>query len=144
MSEHFTGSYAPELFNEKKRYSLLQAQQLSSLTDAELRDMHQMSGTALRRFIQEQVGDSVIDNGFKIAQHPTDNTNNFLITGGDGSLDNPGVLFLKGNRLFLRNSIGYKDQTNTGYITDDAYTETVLPSWPPWHARPTPRDVGAT
>jgi photosystem II stability/assembly factor-like uncharacterized protein len=127
MAEGYKGNYAPDLFNEEKRYEIFQAQQLASLTDAELRDMHHMSNTFERRVIQGQVGDSVIGDGFKITEHPTDSTNNFLITGGDGSLNNPGVLFLKGHRLFLRNSIGYKDQ-GTGTIVDDQFTETVLPS----------------
>jgi hypothetical protein len=126
MTTAYTGSYSPEMYNEDKRYYLLQAQQLSGLTDAELRDMHKMSNTYIRRFIQEQVGDGAIDTGFKIVQHPTDNTNNFLITGGDGT--NPGVLFLNGYRLFLNNSIGYKDQTNSGSLTDAAFTETTLPA----------------
>jgi photosystem II stability/assembly factor-like uncharacterized protein len=128
MFEGYKGSYAPELFNEEKRYEIFQAQQLASLTDAELRDMHQMSTTFTRRVIQGQVGDSVIGNGFKIEEHPTDRTNNFLITGGDGTLDNPGVLYLKGHRLFLRSSIGYSDQTNDGTFTNDCFTKTILPA----------------
>ena len=127
MSEGFKGNYAPELFNEEKRYALFQAQQLASLTDAELRDMHQMSSTSLRRFVQGQIGDCVIDDGFKIVA-ATDSTNNFSILGGNGTVEDPGVLFLKGYRLFLRDPIDYKDQTNAGFITDDSYTETPLPS----------------
>jgi photosystem II stability/assembly factor-like uncharacterized protein len=128
MAEGYKGDYAPELFNEEKRYEIFQAQQLASLTDAELRDMHQMSTTLIQRIVQGQVGDSAIDNGFKITEHPTDATNNFQITGGDGSLNDPGVLFLKGHRLFLRDSIGYKDQSNTGTIVEDWFTETSLPA----------------
>lgn len=124
MAEGFKGQYAPELFNEEKRYYLLQAQEFANLTDAELRDMHRMSNTFTRRFIQTELGDSAVGNGFKITEHPSDSTGNFLISGGSGSLDDPGVLFLKGYRLSLRNNIGYKDQTNTGSITDDAYTRT--------------------
>jgi photosystem II stability/assembly factor-like uncharacterized protein len=127
MGEGYKGQYAPNLFNEQKRYYLFQPQEQANLTDAELRDMHLISNTNLRRFIQEEFGDSAIRDGFKIAEHPTDNTNNFLITGGDGSLDNPGVMFLKGYRLSLRGDIGYTDQSNTGNITADEYTKTILP-----------------
>jgi photosystem II stability/assembly factor-like uncharacterized protein len=128
MSESFKGQYAPELYNEEKRYYLLQAQEFANLTDAELRDMHQMSNTFTRRIVQTEIGDSAVKNGFKISEHPSDTVRNFLIQGGDGSLDDPGVVFLKGYRLSLRNSIGYKDQTSTGSITGDAYTQTTLPA----------------
>ena len=128
MAEGFKGNYAPELFNELKRYYLLQAQEKTSLTDAELRDLNELSNTFTRRFIQNEVGDSAIDDSFKIVQHPTDNVNNFSITGGEGTLDDPGVLFLKGFRLSLRNDIAYKDQTNNGDIESDAYTKTILPA----------------
>ena len=124
MAEGFKGSYAPELYNELKRYYLLQAQEKTSLTDAELRDLHEMANTFTRRFIQGQVGDSAVGTGFRIGQHPSDPVNNFLIEGGQGTLDAPGVLFLKGYRLSLRGGIGYKDQTDNGDITTDAYTAT--------------------
>jgi photosystem II stability/assembly factor-like uncharacterized protein len=124
----FKGQYAPELYDERKRYYLLQAQEFANLTDAELRDLHQISNTITRRIIQNEVGDSAIDDGFKIEEHPSDPINNFQIKGGNGTLDDPGVMFLKGYRLSLRDDIGYKDQTSSGSITDDAYTTTVLPA----------------
>jgi photosystem II stability/assembly factor-like uncharacterized protein len=126
MSEQYRGDYAPELFDEEKKYYLLQAQELSTLTDAELRDMHDISQTALRRFVQAQIGTGSINNGFLIAENTGDTSNNFKITGGDGTLDNPGAFFLDGYRCILRGDIDYKDQTNTGLITDDGYTETPL------------------
>ena len=126
MSEQYRGDYAPELFDEEKKYYLLQAQELSTLTDAELRDMHDISQTALRRFVQAQIGTGSINNGFLIAENTGDTSNNFKITGGDGILDNPGAFFLDGYRCILRGDIDYKDQTNTGLITDDGYTETPL------------------
>jgi photosystem II stability/assembly factor-like uncharacterized protein len=125
MSETYKGQYAPELFNERKRYYLLQAQEQTNLTDAELRDLNTISGTFTRRFIQGQVGDSAIDTGFKIAEY-TNPVNNFLITGG-ANLESPGTFHLKGYRLFLTEDITYKDQTSTGAITDDGYTKTILP-----------------
>jgi photosystem II stability/assembly factor-like uncharacterized protein len=124
----FYGNYAPELFDERKRYYLLQAQEKISLTDAELRDLHEMASTFTRRVIQGQVGDSAIGDGFRVIQHPVNATNDFQIVGGDGSLNNLGTLFLKGFRLSLRNNISYSDQNNSGSITDDAYTETSLPA----------------
>ena len=130
MSEIYKGDYAPDLYNEEKRYYLLQAQQLANLTDAELRDLHEISNTYTRRVIQAQIGDTAIRDGYKIAQtqNTGDAVNNFLITGGDGTLDNPGEFYLKGYRLFLKGDISYNDQTNTGSLTDDGYTETVLPA----------------
>ena len=103
MSESYTGNYAPDLYDEEKRYYLLQAQQQANLTDAELRDLHNISNSYVRRFIQEQIGNAAIGNGFKIAED-TDTSNNFLITGGNNTLDNPGVYYLKGYRLFLKNN----------------------------------------
>ncbi|MHA1170028.1 MAG: YCF48-related protein, partial [Candidatus Hodarchaeales archaeon] len=125
MSEQFKGDYAPGLYDEEKRYYLLQAQELATLTDAELRDMHYISNTYARRIIQSQIGDCSINEGFKIVEN-TDSSNNFKITGGDDTLDNPGVYFLKGYRLFLKDDITYKGQDSSGNITDDGYTETIL------------------
>lgn len=127
MSEQYQGNYAPELFNEAKKYYLLQAQQLANLTDAELRELHHISNTYLRRFIKDQIGDCAINGGFLVAENTPDKSNNFLITGGDGTLDNPGVFFLDGYRLFLKSDITYKDQTDTGSLTDDAFTESTIP-----------------
>jgi photosystem II stability/assembly factor-like uncharacterized protein len=132
MSEQYKGQYAPELFDEQKRYYLLQAQQRTNLTDAELRDLNSISNTATRRFIQTEIGDAVaIDTGFKITENPSDQTNNFLITGGTG-LENPGAFYLKGYRFFLTEDITYKDQTNNGDTTTvppiDGYTATALPA----------------
>jgi hypothetical protein len=126
MSETYKGSYAPELFNEDKKYYLLQAQQLANLTDAELRDLHNISNTFNRRFIQTQIGDSAVDTAFQITQSLSSNVNNFTVTGGDGA--NPAVMYLEGYRLFLKGNIDYVDQTNTGSLTDDGFTETVLPA----------------
>lgn len=127
MAETYQGNYAPELYNEGKRYYLFQAQELANLTDAELRDLHQISNTQLRRFIQEQLGDyCAIRNSYKVAENPSDPTNNFLITGGDGT--HSATYYLQGYRLFLESSIDYKSQTSVGPITRDGYTETVLPA----------------
>ncbi len=128
MSEIYRGDYAPDLYNEDKRYYLLQAQQLANLTDAELRDLHDISNTYIRRTVHTQIGDTAVREGYKIGYNIADSSNNFLITGGDGTLDNPGEFYLKGYRLFLKGDISYKDQTNTGSIIDDGYTETTLPA----------------
>ena len=125
MSEVYTGDYAPDLFNEQKRYYLLQAQEKQSLTDAELRDLHTISNTQIRRFVQTEIGDCAIKDGFLIT--PSVSPNDFLITGGDGTLDDPGVFYLKGYRAFHLNTIAYSDQTSSQPITSDAYTQTVLP-----------------
>ena len=114
MSELYKGSYAPEMYSEERRYYLLQAQQLANLTDAELRDMHNMSQTGLRRFIQVQLGDhAAIGSGYLISENTSDSTNNFNITGGTGTVEDPGVYFLQGYRTFLKGDISYKDQTST-------------------------------
>jgi len=126
MSETYTGSYAPELYNEDKKYYLLQAQQLANLTDAELRDLHNISNTFTRRFIKTEIGDSAVDTAYQITQSLSNSANNFTITGGDGT--NPAVIYLDGYRLFLKGNIDYGDQTNTGSLTDDGFTETVLPA----------------
>ena len=133
MAENFTGDYAPEMFNEEKKYYLFQAQERANLTDAELRDLHNISNTNLRRFIQSQLGDCSINfdgtnDGFKIAENVSSPTNDFKIKGGGGTLDNPGVYYLNGYRLFLKSDITYSDQTNSGTMADDWYTNSVIPS----------------
>jgi len=136
VAETYNGDYAPELFNENKHYYLLQAQEKTTLTDAELRDLNSISNTYTRKFIQKELGDAVaIRDAYKIEQGstPSDRSNNFIISGSD-STGGPSTFYLQGYRLFLNSDIKYTDQTRyTDYtsaaaITRDGYTSTILPS----------------
>ena len=126
MSLAFQGDYTADLFNASKRYKL-QYQKQVALADSELREERDAGDSFIRQLIKNNFPDrSSTNDGFKVIESSTDNTNNFTIKGGDGTVNGAGVLFVDGYILFLKSDIEYQDQNNTGALTDDDYTETSI------------------
>ena len=122
MSVAFQGSYTADLYNASKRYRV-QFQKGVALADSECREIQDVSDSFIRQLINSNYPrGSSTNNGFKVEESGTDNTDNFTIKGGNGTVDGAGVLFVDGYILFLKSDIEYKDQNNSGAITDDDYT----------------------
>jgi hypothetical protein len=135
MSTAFNGHYgryntlgAMEPQPATKRYKS-KFQQSKALCDVELVDIQLESENFLKQLITANFPrGSSINDGFKIIESPADNQNNFRISGGDGTVDGAGILFVDGYILFIKSFFDYKDQNNALLITDDAYTATGLPA----------------
>lgn len=135
------------IYNENKRYYFMQNQRNKPLLDVELRHMDKARFDGTRRMIQSLMGDvaspletystplSSANKAFKIVQAndtefglSSTTTNNFAIVGGDGSLNNPGILYFYGIYVFFKGHVLYKNQGDTGSLVDDGYTKTAIPS----------------
>ena len=145
MSEAPKGSYSSAVvYDEAKRYFIMQAQKNRPLLDVEVRELNTSLMTAARRQIISLMGDvatpaepysspvagSGPNNAFKIVESSgytgSSLSNNFLITGGSG-LEDPAILYLDGYYLFLKGSFDYRAQGYTGLLTSDSYTKTIIP-----------------
>ncbi len=135
------------IYNENKRYYFMQSQRNKPLLDVELRHMDKARFDGVRRVVQSIVGDvaspletystplSSANKAFKVVQANDTEfglsstiTNNFAIVGGDGSLNNPGVLYFYGIYVFFKGHVLYKNQGDTGSLVDDSFTKTSIPS----------------
>jgi microcystin-dependent protein len=112
------------MYDEKKRYQLLVHQQGVPWVEADENDRNWIFYNLLRRFIQRVIGNGSPDNGFKIV---TGAANDFMITGGDGTVDGAGRLLVEGFQCSMPESRSYRGADNlecTPVSTDLA--ETVL------------------
>lgn len=112
--------------NNKKRY-ILAYQKGKSVLDKELTENVYRDLDFLKRYFEKNVGDSVLsENSFKIEQSSITTSNNFKISGG--TTEKPAMLIVKGFPLLLFSDIEFNQQNNSGLLTDDNFTETVIPA----------------
>jgi len=114
-----------QLFDEAKRYYSLRAQRAVPATDSDFNDVFDSQLHLLRRFAQDIIGDKAVDTAFLIAES-TPNVNDFDITGGSGTADTAGRLFLKGWPCALQSTISYSDDTNLIHSQVSTLTDSVL------------------
>lgn len=149
MSVTPKGQYSGAVvFDENKRYYILQSQKNRPLTDSEVRELNNNLLNMGRREMASLMGriaspaepysspaaSSGPNNAFKITQ-ASNSTNNFTITGGAG-VDDPAILYLDGFYLFYKGSFDYNTQNNTllpGESLQDAlrrdnFTQTAIPA----------------
>ncbi|MHA1483525.1 MAG: hypothetical protein ACTSQA_08860, partial [Candidatus Heimdallarchaeaceae archaeon] len=126
MSTAFQGDYTSDLFNPSKRYRM-QFQTDKVFADSEAREIQDVSDSYIRQLVHNNFprGSSTND-GFKVEESGSDTINNFTVKGGDGTAIGAGLLFVDGFILFLKSDIEYKNQDNTGALTDDDYTESTI------------------
>ena len=150
MSVPPKGNYSQfVLYDEEKRYYIMQAQKNKPLLDAEIREMNNNLLTLSRRFIQGQLGDigspsepystppatGGVNNALKIVESGSNSTNNFTITGGSG-LEDPAVIYYKGFYIFYKGNVEYEDlndalgvsETNEEALKRDNYTKSNIPT----------------
>jgi hypothetical protein len=139
MSLAYNGSYSNNVFDAKKRYRLNAGTTVAGLgvagglrkakafSDSEAQEISMASDSFIRQLIKANYPDgSSINNGFKIVE-ASPNTNDFLIKGGDGTVNGAGILFIDGYILFIKSDYKYSQQNSSGALTDDSYTQTSLP-----------------
>ncbi len=152
MSVAYSGNYEPSMYNPdgipnaigaQKRYRM-HFQKGVPLSSNELDEIQEVSDSYVRQLItanfpsKENLVDAncrcySLNNGFQVVQS-TDTVNNFLIRGGDGTVEGAGTLIVDGYILFLKSDLEYKNQGySTGTLVDDRYTKT-WPAAPALHA----------
>ena len=99
MSTSYQGAYSSDVFDPSKRYRIGTAygmgdvggfQKDSVISDAELREIQMVSDSFIRQLVNGNfLNGSSINDGFKIVES-TSPSNNFKITGGDGTVNEVG------------------------------------------------------
>jgi hypothetical protein len=128
MSAPYVGNYTNNLYDPRKRYRLNTGgsayipggfQKGKEVGDSELREFSDVYDSFVRQFVSNNFPrGSSTNNGFEVVQSSSP-TNNFTITGGDGTVNGAGVLFADGYILFLKSNIEY---TSQGSVTKTAGT----------------------
>lgn len=129
VGTNWGGSYSRFTFDESKQYFMMLKEQGVPVLDDEFNVAQDMILTMVRRFVQDTFGDGSPNNGFKIVG--TGATNNFTITGGNGTLDGAGHLYVAGWMLLLQSDVAYLSQpvapaaltTPVGARTDEVYVD---------------------
>jgi len=133
----WAGKYSRWTFVESKGYMMVAKEmkvpgsgQKVPLLDAELNENAEIQLSLLRRMIERTYGNGTKGDGFLIAQSSSNTVNNFMITGGDGTVDGAGYIFVSGWMPFLLSSIEYTAQsgatsltTPTADRTDEVYLD---------------------
>jgi hypothetical protein len=112
------GLYSRWTFDEAKAYLMVAKMRLEPgtnsgipLLDAELNEQSEIFLQLLRRLAKRIYGDGTTNNGFKIIQSASNPNNNFTIMGGDGTLSNPGSIFVDGWMPVNPSNIEYTAQS---------------------------------
>ena len=129
MSQPYVGNYSYSIndleTSSKKRY-LMAGQKGKPVLDEELSEVNFRNFDLKRRIWERNAGDAALGrDSFEIVQSSTTTVSNFTIKGG--TAEDPAVLFIQGYPLLLFGDIEYNQQNNTGALTDDDYTETLIP-----------------
>lgn len=117
------GEYTRWSFDEDKSYIMVAKEMKNPTTDAavplldsELNEQAEINLTLLRRAIERCFGNGTLGDGFKIVQAAS-TTNNFSITGGDGTTAGAGYIFVAGWMPFLATSMDYTAQDSPAALT---------------------------
>jgi hypothetical protein len=128
----FGGDYSRFTYDETDRYLMVLKEQGVAGLDDELNHAGEAQLVALRRVIQDAVGDGSPNDGFKIVG--TGAANGFTILGGDGSADGAGRIYVAGYPVVLPSGCTYLTQeipgpaltTPGGSRTDQVYLDVYL------------------
>ncbi|HET8550950.1 MAG TPA: DUF6519 domain-containing protein [Gammaproteobacteria bacterium] len=108
----WAGVYSRFSFDEAARYFYMLKEEGKPLLDDELNLMQDILLTFLRRFIVDAFGNGAAGDAFKIVGTGADN--DFTITGGDGTLDGAGRIYVDGLMLLLESDVAYSGQERPG------------------------------
>ncbi len=114
----YTGAYTrggnPEaMYAESHLYLEMLAQAELAAIDSDFNDIAYSRLRQLRRIIYNTIGNASPNNGFQIQQSSLSTTNNFQITGGDGTDDGAGRMFVAGYPLFLASNVDFTGTYNS-------------------------------
>ena len=126
------GTYSRFSFDETKRYLAMLKEQGKVVLDDEFNVAQEILYTAARRFIADSHGNGAVGDGWKIVG--TGASNNFTITGGNGTPAGAGRIYVAGIPVMLPSNILYSTQdiagpaltTPAGARTDEVYLDVWL------------------
>lgn len=132
VGTNWTGSYSRFSYDEADRYFLMLKEQGKAVLDDEFNLMQEIQLNLLRRFIQDSFGDGAAGDSFKIVG--TGASNDFTITGGDGTIEGAGRAYVSGYMVPLLSDVAYSAQevagaaltTPPGARTDEVYLDVYL------------------
>lgn len=101
------GGNPAAMFSEDHLYLELLCQAQRAAIDSDFNDIAYSRVTQMRRIIQFAIGEGSPNNGFMIAQSAISPSNNFKITGGDGTDDGAGRIFVKGLPGMLKADVDF-------------------------------------
>ena len=102
-----TANTSGDIFLESKRYIQTVLPQGVPWVDRDENDRSQMIYSQFRRVIQTSIGDGGRDDSFKIDESSSP-TNNFIVTGGDGTEEGSAYFFLGGHKCLLVSDVEYE------------------------------------
>lgn len=105
----YTGNYSRNMYDEENEYLRSLVQQGIPWVDADENDTNQSLVTQIRR-LSQMIGCGAIGDGFHITADGS-SLYDFIVTGGDGTLDGAARFILQGYVPLLRDSVNY---LNTG------------------------------
>lgn len=131
------GDYSRFSFDEMKRYVSMLKEQGKVVLDDEFNLAQEILHTLGRRLVQDGFGDGAVGDGWKIVG--TGASNDFTITGGDGTAAGAGHVYVNGILVVLPSNITYSTQeiagpaltTPAGARTDEVYLDVWLDEYGP-------------
>lgn len=118
IGNDWDGQYSRWIYDEAKQYLMVAKMMLEPgtdagipLLDAELNEQSEIFLQMLRRMAKRIYGNGTTGNGFRIIQSATNPNNNFTITGGDGTANGAGYLFVEGWMPIILSNTEYTDQS---------------------------------
>jgi len=122
-----TGQMAPiSRYDEEKMFVSMANQYGVPITDADMNDVSLAHMNMIRRITSAAVGDGSPNDGFKVEQAGSP-ANNFNISGGDGTADGAGRLFVEGWHAVLFSDINYVSTIDLLHPQLDAISTTTNP-----------------
>ncbi|MGR9106746.1 MAG: hypothetical protein ACU843_07420 [Gammaproteobacteria bacterium] len=108
IGSNWGGNYSRFSYDESKQHLLMLKEQGVPLLDDELNLAQEILLNLIRRSNLEAFGEGTRTDGFKIVG--TGATNDFTITGGDGSTEGAGRIFVSGYPVMLASDTTYSTQ----------------------------------
>ncbi len=117
------GQYSRFNFDEDKDYVAVLKEMKTPgtltpvpLLDDELNENSEIMLTLMRRAVTRVFGDGTY-NGFAVTQSAGNTSNNFTITGGDGTNEGAGYICVAGWQIYLKDNLEYTAQTGVSALT---------------------------
>ncbi len=108
---NWSGNYSRFPFDESKNYQFMFKIQGVEVLDDDFNQIQESIRTTIRRMTSDSIGNAAVGNSFRCVGSGA--SNNFTITGGDGTVDGAAHLYISGWLAILLGSTTYSTQPIT-------------------------------